>query len=181
VGLQAGTYRLGPDDGTLSIHTGRTGAAAKAGHDLVIEVTAWEGTLRVGEDPADTSVELEADATSLHVREGSGGMQSLGDDDKANIRTTIHDDVLEGRAIAFRSTAVTGADGRLTVEGELTLAGMTRPLAFDLAVGDDGRLSGAAVVKQTDWGMKPYSTLFGALKVADEVRVEIDAALPQSR
>jgi hypothetical protein len=29
--------------------------------------------------------------------------------------------------------------------------------------------------------MKPYSTLFGALKVADEVRVEIDAALPQSR
>jgi polyisoprenoid-binding protein YceI len=181
VGLQAGTYRLGPDDGTLSIHTGRTGAAAKAGHDLVIEVTAWEGTLRVGEDPADTSVELEADATSLHVREGRGGLQSLGDDDKDNIRTTIDDDVLKGQAIAFRSTAVTGADGQLTVEGELTLAGTTRPLAFDLAVGDDGRLSGAAVVKQSDWGMKPYSTLFGALKVADEVRVEIDAALPQSR
>jgi polyisoprenoid-binding protein YceI len=181
VGLQAGTYRLGPDDGTLSIHTGRTGAAAKAGHDLVIEVTAWEGTLRVGDDPADASVELEADATSLHVREGRGGMQSLGDDDKADIRTTIHDDVLKGRAIAFRSTAVTGADGQLAVQGELTLAGTTRPLAFDLTVGDDGRLSGAAVVKQTDWGMKPYSTLFGALKVADEVRVEIDAALPQSR
>jgi polyisoprenoid-binding protein YceI len=181
VGLQAGTYRLGPDDGTLWIQTGRSGAAAKAGHDLVIEVTAWEGTLRVGDDPADTSVELEADPTSLHVREGSGGMQSLGDDDKANIRTTIDDDVLKGRAIAFRSTAVTGADGQLTVEGELTLAGTTRPLAFDLAVGDDGRLTGAAMVKQTDWGMKPYSTLFGALKVADDVRVEIDALLPQSR
>jgi polyisoprenoid-binding protein YceI len=181
VGLQAGTYRLGPDDGTLSIHTGRTGAAAKAGHDLVIEVTAWEGTLRLGEDAADTSVELAADATSLHVREGRGGMQSLGDDDRANIRTTIHDDVLKGRAIAFRSTAVTGADGQLAVHGELTLAGTTRPLAFDLAVGDDGRVRGAAVVRQTDWGMKPYSTLFGALKVADEVRVEIDAALPQSR
>jgi polyisoprenoid-binding protein YceI len=181
VGLQAGTYRLGPGDGTLSIRTGRTGAAAKAGHDLVIEVTAWEGTLRVGDNPADTSVELEADPTSLHVREGSGGMQSLGDDDKANIRATIHDDVLKGRAITFRSTAVTGADGQLNVQGELTLAGTTRPLAFDLAVGDDGRLTGAAVVKQTDWGMKPYSTLFGALKVADDVRVEIDAVLPQSR
>ena len=179
--LQAGTYRLGPDDGTLSIQTGRKGAAAKAGHDLVIEVTAWEGTLRLGDDPSDTSVELEADATSLHVRQGTGGMQSLGDDDKANIRTTIHDEVLKGHAIAFRSTAVTRAGGQLTVEGELTLAGTTRPLAFDLAVGDDGRLTGAAVVRQTDWGMKPYSTLFGALKVADEVRVEIDAALPQSR
>ncbi len=42
-------------------------------------------------------------------------------------------------------------------------------------------MTGTAVVKQTEWGMKPYSALFGALKVADEVRVEIDAALPQSR
>ncbi len=179
--LKAGTYRLGPDHGKLSVKTGRTGAAAKAGHDLVIEVTAWEGTLRVGDSPADTSVELEADATSLHVREGTGGMQSLGDDDKANIRTTIGDDVLKGHAIAFRSTAVSGADGQLSVQGELTLLGTTRPLAFDLALGDDGRLSGVAVIKQTDWGMKPYSALFGALKVADEVRVEIDAAVPQSR
>ena len=75
---------------------------------------------------------------------------------------------------------MTGADGTLSVEGELTLAGTTRPLAFDLDVGDDGRLRAVAVVKQSDWGMKPYSTLFGALKVADEVRVEIDAGLPQS-
>ena len=37
------------------------------------------------------------------------------------------------------------------------------------------------MVKQTEWGMKPYTALFGTLKVADEVRVEIDAGLPQSR
>ena len=177
--LQAGTYKLGPDDGTLSVRTGRTGAAAKAGHDLLIHVTAWEATLAVGENPADTSVELAADAASLRVSEGTGGMQSLGDDDKANIRQTIDDDVLKGQAITFRSTGVTGTDGTLSVEGELTLRGTTRPLAFDLDVGDDGRLRAVAVVKQSDWGMKPYSTLFGALKVADEVRVEIDAGLPQ--
>jgi polyisoprenoid-binding protein YceI len=107
-------------------------------------------------------------------------MQSLGEDDKANIQKTIDDDVLKGRAISFRSTAVTGADGGLGVQGELTLAGATRPLAFDLAVGDDGRLRAVAVVKQSDWGMKPYSALFGALKVADEVEVAIDAGLPSS-
>jgi polyisoprenoid-binding protein YceI len=180
VSLQAGTYRLGPDDGTLSVRTKRTGAAAKAGHDLLIEVTAWQATLEVGDDPADTSVELSADGASLRVREGTGGMKSLGDDDKANIQQTIDDDVLERRAITFRSTAVTGADGGLNVQGELTLAGATRPLAFDLAVADDGRLSAVAVVKQSDWGMKPYSALFGALKVVDEVEVAIDAGLPSS-
>ncbi len=102
--LQAGTYRLGPDDGTLSIRTGRTGAAAKAGHDLVIEVTAWEATLRRWATRRASS--SSADARSLHVLEGTGGIQSLGDDDKANIHTTIDDDVLKGQAIAFRSTAV---------------------------------------------------------------------------
>ena len=175
-----GTYTLGPDDGTLSVRTGRTGAAAKAGHDLVIDVTAWVATLAVGENAADTTVELDADAASLRVREGSGGMQSLGDDDKANIESTIDDEVLERRAITFRSTAVTGADGMLNVQGELTLGARTRPLAFDLAVGDDGRLRATVVVTQTEFGMKPYSALFGALKVADDVRVEIDAGLPQS-
>ena len=104
VSLQAGTYKLGPDDGTLSVQTGRTGAAAKAGHDLLIVVTAWEATLAVGDDPADTSIELAADAASLRVREGKGGMQSLGDDDKANIQQTIDDDVLKRQAITFRST-----------------------------------------------------------------------------
>jgi polyisoprenoid-binding protein YceI len=178
VTLQAGTYTIGPGDGTLSVRTGRAGAAAKAGHDLLIEVTAWEATVAVGDE---TTVALTADPTSLRVREGSGGMQSLGDDDKADIEKTIDDEVRVGEPIAFRSTAVRATgDGSLAVEGELTLAGTTRPLSFDLSVAD-GRLRATAVVTQTDFGMKPYSTLFGALKVADEVTVELDAGLPQSR
>jgi polyisoprenoid-binding protein YceI len=176
VDLAAGTYRLGPDAGTLSVHTGRTGAAAKAGHDLLLEVTAWEATIEVGEQ---TSVELTADPTSLRVREGRGGMQSLGDDDMANIHETIDGEVLKRQPIAFRSIAVEVAGPSLAVEGELTVAGQTRPLAFDVNLADR-RVRATAVVTQTDFGMKPYSTLFGALKVADDVTVELDAALPQS-
>ena len=37
--------RLGPENGTLTVRTGRGGAAAKAGHDLVIEVERWSATL----------------------------------------------------------------------------------------------------------------------------------------
>ena len=175
--LQPGTRTFGPADCTLSVRTGRSGAAAKAGHDLLIDVTAWQATLEVGEDPARTSVVLNADGRSLRVREGTGGMQALSDEDKAGIEQTIDDEVLMGQGIEFRSTAVnTAADGsRLSVQGELTLVGRTCPIAFDLAVGADGELSGSALVKQTDWEIAPYSTLFGALKVADEVEVAIDA------
>ena len=171
--IPSGSHRLGPQNATLAVHTKRGGAAAKAGHDLTIHVTAWEGTLQVGEDHAATSVELAADATSLRVREGTGGMQALGDDDVANIHQTIDDEVLERRDIRFRSSRVEHSPegNRLTVAGELALAGETRPIEFDLAIGEDGAIGGTAIVKQTSWGMKPYSALFGALKVRDEVEV----------
>ena len=180
--IPVGTHRLGPENGTLSVRTGRTGAAAKAGHNLLIHVTAWQATLEVGEDPARTSIVLDADATSLRVREGTGGMQALGDDDKASIQETIDDDVLKRKGIEFRSTAVQVAPdgGRMSVQGELTLVGKACPIAFDLTVGDDGTLGGSAVVRQTDWGITPYSALFGTLKVVDEVEVVLDATLPSS-
>ena len=169
-------YTLGPDDGTLSVRTGRTGAVARAGHDLLIHVKAWSATL----DLEAPRVTLDADATSLHVIEGTGGMKSLDQDDHANIRQTIDDEVLKRHDIEFHSTDVQRTDAGLAVRGDLTLVGTTRSVAFDLAL-DDGHVTGGVVVAQTEWGLKPYSALFGALKVADEVRVEIDAALPQSR
>jgi polyisoprenoid-binding protein YceI len=179
VSTHAGTHRLGPDNATLSVRTARTGAAAKAGHNLVIGVTSWEAVLEVGEDPAKTSIELTVDATSLRVQEGHGGAQALGDDDKASIRESIDDDVLKRQDVTFRSTRVeSAADGsRLSVQGDLTIVGQTQPIAFDLAIGDDGTLSATAVVTQTAWGMKPYSALFGALKVGDDVEVGLDGHL----
>ena len=162
------------------MRTGRTGAAAKAGHDLLIHVIGWEATLEVGDDPGQASIVLEADPTSLRVREGTGGMQPLGYEEKANIEQTIDEEVLRRMNIEFRSTSVRVADGgsRMGVEGELTLAGETRPIAFDLAVREGRKLDGRVVVTQTNWGMTPYSGLFGALKVSDDVEVAIDATLP---
>jgi hypothetical protein len=169
-------YTLGPEDGILVVRTSRTGAIAKAGHDLLMHVTEWSATLDTGDAP---SLTLDADGTSLRVREGTGGIKPLDDDDLANIETTIDDEVLRKRDITFRSTSVQLDGDTVAVAGDLTLLGTTRPLAFDLTL-VDGRVTGAAVVKQTEWGMKPYTALFGTLKVADEVRVEIDAGLPQS-
>ena len=101
-----GRYALGPADGTLTVATGKGGAAARAAHNLRILVGRWEATLQLGGDPADSSISLTADARSLQVVDGSGGMSALDDDDKAGISQTIDDEVLRGTAIAFRSTSV---------------------------------------------------------------------------
>ncbi|HTX30770.1 MAG TPA: YceI family protein [Solirubrobacteraceae bacterium] len=176
--IAPGTYTLGPDTGELLVHTRRQGAAAKAGHDLEMVVTQWSARLEIGEA---SSLSLSADSSSFQVREGRGGMKALGEDDKANIGQTIDDEVLKRTAIEFRSTAVEGtADGdHLRVYGELELMGRTHPVEFDLELRGD-ELTGRAAVKQTDFGMKPYSALFGALKVADEVVITVAARL-QSR
>jgi polyisoprenoid-binding protein YceI len=163
----------GPDNGSLKIRTGRTGGAAKAGHDLVIEVQSWQATLDLEAAPALT---LTADSRSLRVLEGTGGLKSLGESDKADIKKTIDKDVLKGCAIEFRSSEVQETPGGgLSVRGELSLNGRQAPVTFDLTLGDDGSVAGSTKVAQTAFGMKPYSALFGALKVADEVDIEIDA------
>jgi polyisoprenoid-binding protein YceI len=177
--ITPGAHTLGPQNATLLVSTRRTGAAAKAGHDLTIEVTSWSATLEAEDDPAQTRIALSADGASLRVREGSGGIQTLGDEEKRSIQQSIDDDVLKRSAIEFRSRAVeSSSDGsRLRVQGELELLGRGHPIAFELTVADDGRLAGSATVKQSDWGIKPFSILFGTLKVADDVEVAIDANL----
>ncbi len=173
-----GSYVFGPQNAELLVHTRRTGAAAKAGHDLELEVTSWSGTLEVAGEPSQTTIALSADGGSLRVREGRGGIQELGEEDMDSIRQSIDDDVLKRSAIEFRSSAVQAGAGtdQLRVQGELELSGQARPVSFELTVAD-GHLRGAATVKQSEWGMKPFSILFGTLKVADEVRVTIAAEL----
>lgn len=175
--MQPGTYSLGPEQAALRVRTARKGAAAKAGHDLLIEVTAWKATVEAGGQASDTTVSLTADARSLRVREGTGGMKALDDDDRDSIQQTIDDEVLKGTAIQFASTAVRDAPGGLEVDGELELFGRRSPVSFTLSVGDGGELGAATCLRQSEWGMKPYSALFGTLKVADELTVEFEGTL----
>lgn len=174
--LPSGVHEFGPDNATLSVRTGRSGAASKAGHDLLIQVASWEGRLELADDPVASSASLTADATSLQVIRGTGGVQPLGEDNKGKIRKTIDEKVLRRQEISFESTSVSGdsGSGALAIEGDLTLAGRTGPIRFDLAVAENQAISATAVVTQTAWGMKPYSALMGALKVADEVEVSLE-------
>jgi hypothetical protein len=171
--INPGTYVLGPDNGELLVRTGRNGAAAKAGHDLVIEVGSWQATVEVAAIGGQSRVELTADGGSLIVREGKGGIQALGDDDKKGIRETIDKEILKRSAISFRSNTVESSSdaSRLRVQGELELLGRRAPISFELTPGDDGTVTASAVVTQSGWGIKPYSALFGTLKVADEVEI----------
>jgi hypothetical protein len=63
MGLPTGIHRFGPDNASLQVKTYREGVAAKAGHDLIIDVTRWDATVEVAD--VGWTVELNADPRSL--------------------------------------------------------------------------------------------------------------------
>jgi polyisoprenoid-binding protein YceI len=145
----AGAYRLGPEAGRLLVHTSRTGLGAKAGHDLTIEVTRWHGHATVDTaDPANSSVTVQVDVDSFEVRQGTGGVKPLTDADRALIKKTLGEQVLhtaQHPTITFRSRRVDGSAGSFTLDGELTIMGITRPVTVQGGV-TDGRVVGRATV-----------------------------------
>lgn len=180
MGAGDGMYTLGPDSGQLLIKTTRTGLGARAGHDLTIEVTSWRADLVVdAAHPSASSVSVEVDTGSFEVRAGSGGIKPLTDSDRAQIKTTIQQKVLDtGRhpSISFRSTRIEGTAESFIVDGDLTITGVTQPVAVHGRLAD-GRVQGSATIVQTRWGIRPYTGFFGALKLSDEVTVEFGADL----
>jgi polyisoprenoid-binding protein YceI len=160
------TQNFGPDNATLVVRTAREGAASKLGHDLVIEVKSWQGTVEVGDDGSPTTAELTADPNSLEVVEGTGGAKKLSDKDKGEIKSQIEKKVLQGKPISFHSTDIKGS----SIRGDLELNGTTKPVTFTIDL--DGP-SASAPVTQSDWGIKPYSAMMGALKVRDTVNIEL--------
>ena len=176
--LTPGSHTIGPDAGTLRVHTFREGVAQKVGHDLIIEVAQWQVTLDVDENGQPTAIALEVDSSSLQVLEGRRGVKPLTDKDRAEIRSNIDQKILGRRPISFSSSAVEVRDGHLAVQGELSLAGATRPASFPLSVGPDGHLEATIPLTQSEWGIKPYRALMGALKVRDDVEIVIDVTLP---
>lgn len=175
-----GTHALGPEAGRLLVRTGRTGLGSRAGHDLTIEVTRWSGTATVdAAEPGNSSVNLDAEVGSFEVREGTGGVKPLTDADRREIVAIVREKVLRADrhpTVTFRSTSVAGNPQAFTVEGDLTVAGVTRPVTVRGRL-DGTRATGEATVVQSHHGIKPYSAFLGALRVADEVGVEFDVDL----
>jgi polyisoprenoid-binding protein YceI len=182
MGPSSGSHHVGPHNASLRVRTYREGVAAKAGHDLIIDVTRWNATIEAADEPGGWTIELDVDPRSLEVREGLRGVKPLTGKDRVEIRRNIEAKVLGSQPVRFRSSDVRLVDDgrRLHVEGELSMAGSARPVTAQLTVEDGGAISGTIPLTQSEWGIKPYRGLMGALKVRDEVEVVVAASLPPS-
>jgi hypothetical protein len=183
VAAATGNFRLGPDNGNIMLQTGRAGLAARAGHDLTIEVTRWSAQVQVPAADAGgataATVSAELDLGSLEVRAGSGGAKPLSDRDRREIKKTMSGILGDGTA-SFTSSRIVLAGAGGGIEGTLTVNGKTGPVRLQVSEPAPGRYRGTAKVVQSAFGIKPYVGFFGALKLNDEVTVEFEVTLPSS-
>ena len=152
--------------------TKSAGPLARLGHDLSFRV----GRLRVdadGSDEDDLQVTATLQSDSLELLSPVSGR------DRADILHRLNKDVLRPSLwpeIRFISTAIRrhghAEHARLSVAGELTLCGVTRPLTFEVTR-DREQWGGQVVLRQPDFGIKPYKVALGGLRIAPEVTIQL--------
>ncbi|MCI0387490.1 MAG: YceI family protein [Acidobacteria bacterium] len=177
------TYTIVPSESNFWVFVGKSGLFSALAHDHEIGVKSFNGRVVIPEAGTSAgasggSLEMEVDAPSLVVLD-----KKPSEEDKKKIFNSMHNEVLESakfQKITFKSVSVgevkqTGNDTySFVVNGDLTLHGVTKQIAVPVAATitpQQLRATGKYTLKQTDYGIKPYSAAGGTIKVKNEVVV----------
>jgi polyisoprenoid-binding protein YceI len=149
------------------------------GHRLAIAMTRWQATVHwSGADPE--AVELAVETDSLEVLRGEGGVKGLSGPEKVVVRSNALKSLQASRfpEIRFAADVIDRTDEGYRLSGQLEIRGKAGEHVIDLRtedLGDSWRLSAESQVRQSDYGIKPYSILMGSVQVADDVTVSFTA------
>ena len=139
-------------------------------------ISDFDGAVRIADEPLASSVELTMQAASIDTNS---------EDRDAHLRSADFFDVDEHPTMAFRSTAVEPAGHhRWSVQGELTIKGISRPVELDLELLGFGAdpwgaqravYSARAEVDREDWGLTWNTTLeSGGVLVSKAIQIELE-------
>jgi polyisoprenoid-binding protein YceI len=167
-------------DGSLQVRTGVDGVAARMGHRLTIVIQTWQAEV-TWRDDAPAAVSVTVDVGSLTVDHGEGGVTPLSAPERAVVRSNALKSLSANRfpEITYAADQIVATDAGFQLSGPLDIAGRRRDHIVDVAVADRGDLwdlSSLVQVRQSDFGIKPYSLMLGSLRVADVVTVVFSAS-----
>jgi len=176
-------YRLDPGASRIVCVVRREGPLARFGHDHVIGARSLDGLLLWAPESVGTSqgeivvrvADLEVDPPDLRAE---ARLDTQPDDAAiAGTRQNLVNHVLRAGQwpeIRMRVALLERAGPTLRLAVDLTLNGVTRRLETDAqVVTSPGRLTAAGnlIVRQSEWGIEPFSVMGGGLRVADDVTV----------
>jgi len=186
--VQQTAYTVAPNESTLTILVGKAGALRGLGHEHVVAAKSFSGEAHIPSNALyRASFSFELDTGSLSVAD-----EGISDKDRMEIERSMKEKVLEVSRfpkISFQSISITDikptANGQTALlNGRLTLHGVTNRVRVPAAMTvtpEQLRVSGDITIKQTDFGIKPYSTAGGTVKVRNELKIRFSVlAKPSS-
>lgn len=170
-----------PEAGTFALDPAHTSVNFVVRHLMVAKVrghfSQYTGTVTVGEDPLSSSVTVEVQVASV----------STGDDQRdGHLKSPDFFDVERHPTITFAGSQVSHQGGdRFTVDGELTVHGVARPVQLEVEYSGAAQdpwgnqrigFSARAEVNREDFGLTWNQALeAGGVLVGKTARIEIDA------
>ncbi len=168
---EAGRYEIDPSHSAIDFVVRHLVAAKVRGG-----FQSFTGSIVIGDAPEQSSVDVEIDVASIDT-----GVE----DRDAHLRSADFFDVENQPTASFVSTAVTPkSDGDYVVSGDLTIAGVTRPVSLDLEYagavvdpwGNDRIVFSATTeINREDFGLTWNQALeTGGVMVSKTAKIEID-------
>lgn len=171
------THHLDAAASHLKVWSYKEGLLSRVAHDLCLEARELTADLSLDGDRFQVEVVVPVRSLKVLGQVKGGEVNPL----KAKDHTEIEGNMTGPKVLdagRYPEVRYTGRGerraGTCQVAGELTLHGQTHPLAFPIQLReeDDGlRVEGEVRFDQTRFGIKPFSAMFGALKVKDGLRV----------
>jgi hypothetical protein len=180
-------FTLDPSKSTVRIYVFRGGRAAKAGHNHVLSAPQFTGFFYLPVAGASNGRfdlvfrldQLEIDKPEYRSPLGSAFSSVLTPGDIKGLRAhMLGDNNLQADKFPFvlvHSLQVTGESPKFATKVQIEMHGQKHEMWIPLSVeGLPEHLSvaGSFVLRQTDFGVQPYSVLGGLLAVQDEVVIE---------
>ena len=167
--VPVGRYSIVQAESSISVQVFKTGALSFLTRDHNMAVGNFSGAIAVTANGTQSTGTLEASSASLWVTD------KISESDKREINSTMRDTVLEAAKfprIAFQASGQPSGNFNLT--GDLTLHGVTKRISLPVVATWDTRrirLTGKYILKQTDFGITPYSTAGGTVRIKNEVEI----------
>jgi polyisoprenoid-binding protein YceI len=143
-----------------------------------VEVKNFTCKIEVPErDETRLAVQVEAETKSL-----TNADEGMTEFERREFHNVLNNSVLESDKfpmIKFVSVSVSdarksGETRSFTLNGDLTMRDVTKRVSFPVTVTiskDQLRATGDAELKQTDFGIKPYSGKLGMIRIGDEMKI----------
>ncbi|HMA30900.1 MAG TPA: YceI family protein [Casimicrobiaceae bacterium] len=166
-------FEVDPVRSLVVVEVRRSGSLARLGHDHVVASHDLRGYLAPDARRADLYVRLDrltVDEPKLRAQAGFDTQPTA--EDIAGTRHNMLGRVLDAEAHPYALIAVTRKAESSGLDVAITLNGVTRHVSVEAAIESgpgDYTVTGTLAFDQTDFGIRPFSLLGGALAVADRL------------